>query len=174
MNIPNILTAIRLLLVPVFIVVFFSNIPHAILISIIIFLFAGLTDVLDGYIARKYNMITKWGSVLDPLADKLMSLTVLLSLTIKGVIPIWVLVIIGIKEVLMIIGGAILFNKGTFVPARIYGKVATLIFYAAIFALAFDRHLGLFLIYVTVFAALFAFYKYIENYVRFAQSREMK
>jgi len=174
MNIPNILTAIRLVLVPVFIIVFFSNIPHAILISIIIFLSAGLTDVLDGYIARKYDMITKWGSVLDPLADKLMSITVLLSLTIRRIIPIWVLVIIGIKEALMIIGGAILFNKGTFVPARVYGKVATVIFYVAIFTLGFNRHMGLYLIYITVFAALFAFYKYIENYIRFTQGREIK
>jgi cardiolipin synthase len=164
MNIPNILTAIRLALVPVFPLVFFSKMPNAIMISSIVFVTAGLTDILDGHIARKYNMITKWGSILDPLADKLMSLTVLLSLTIKNMIPIWVILIIGIKELMMIIGGAILFKKGTFVPAKIYGKISTTLFYISVIALDFSKHLGLFLLYVTVLSALYSLYRYVDNF----------
>lgn len=164
MNIPNILTIIRLLLVPAFILVFFSEMPNAMIISFLIFLFAGLTDFLDGYIARKYHLVTKWGSIADPLADKLMSITVLLSLTIKEIIPIWVLIIIMAKELLMIIGGAILYKKGTYVPAKIYGKAATVLFYVAVIFLEIERTVGLILMYVTVLAALFAFYKYFENY----------
>lgn len=173
MNIPNILTVIRLILVPVFPLVFFSNMQNAILISFIIFLTAGLTDILDGYIAREYNMITKWGSVLDPLADKLMSLTVLLSLTIKSLIPVWVIIIIGTKELLMIIGAVILFNKGTYVSAKIYGKIATVLFYISVAALELiDRRFGLTLLYITVFVTLFAFYKYIVNYKKVQEAEK--
>lgn len=167
MNIPNTLTAIRFVLVPLFIIVFFSRMKNAILIALIIFLAAGLTDVLDGYIARKYDMVTKWGSILDPLADKLMSLAVLISLTIKEIIPFWVLLIISIKETLMITGAAILFRNGTFVSAETYGKVATVLFYISVFVLEFVyRPLGLLLIYITVASAVFALYKYFENFIR--------
>ena len=77
MNLPNILTTIRLLLIPVFVLVFFSYGTQGLIYGAIIFLIAGFTDVLDGHIARKFNLVTKYGIVLDPLADKLMLLTVL-------------------------------------------------------------------------------------------------
>ena len=76
MNIPNLLSIFRLALIPVFAVVIFSPIPNSALWACLIFLLSGATDVLDGYIARKYNMITNVGKVLDPLADKLMQITV--------------------------------------------------------------------------------------------------
>jgi cardiolipin synthase len=67
MNIPNILTLFRLFLIPIFILLFFSNIFNYLFYSVLIFLVAGITDILDGYIARKYSLITKLGTVLDPL-----------------------------------------------------------------------------------------------------------
>lgn len=165
MNIPNILTAVRLLLVPAFFIVFFSSIPDATFFALLIFLFAGLTDFLDGYIARKYNMVTKWGSILDPLADKLMSISVLTALTIKGIIPSWVLIVLGIKELLMICGAAILYKKGAYVPAQIYGKVATVLFYISVLSLEFlPRFWGLLFVYCAVISALFALYKYFNNF----------
>jgi cardiolipin synthase len=173
MNIPNMLTALRLILVPVFLLVFFSGHSHAILFSFIIFCAAGLTDVLDGYIARKYNMVTKWGSVLDPLADKLMSITVLLSLTIRHMIPEWVLLVIGAKELLMIAGGIFLFKKGTYVPAQIYGKAASVLFYVSILVLQIEKTAGLIFIYITVFVALFALYKYFENFVKIRKEEKL-
>lgn len=163
MNIPNMLTTIRLILVPLFPMVFFSDMKDAALISFLIFLASGLTDMLDGYIARKYDLITKWGTVLDPLADKLMSLTVLMSLTIKEAIPVWVLLIIGTKELLMIIAGAALFKKDICIPSNIYGKAATVLFYIAVAVLELiNRSLGLILIYLTVFVTLFALYNYVN------------
>ena len=63
MNLPNILTLFRMFLVPTFILVFFSDINNHIFYSIVIFLMAGFTDVLDGYIARKHDLVTKWGIV---------------------------------------------------------------------------------------------------------------
>jgi len=165
MNIPNILTAVRLLLVPAFFIVFFSPIRDATFFALLIFLFAGLTDILDGYIARKYNMVTKWGSILDPLADKLMSISVLTALTIKSIIPAWILIVLGIKELLMISGAAILYKKGAYVPAQIYGKVATVLFYISVLALEFlPRFWGLLFVYCAVISALFALYKYFNNF----------
>lgn len=166
-NIPNMLTIIRLILVPVFLIVFFSQISGATIIAILVFLAAGLTDVLDGFLARKYNMITKWGSILDPLADKLMSITVLVSLTAKNLMPVWVLYVIGIKEVMMITGGIMLFKKGTYVPAQAYGKISTVLLYISIITLEFVyRPIGLVLLYGTALTALFALYKYFENFIR--------
>jgi CDP-diacylglycerol--glycerol-3-phosphate 3-phosphatidyltransferase len=167
MNIPNLLTVIRLGLVPVFIIVFFSGIPNSTLIAFLIFLAAGFTDVMDGYLARKYDMVTKWGSILDPLADKLMSVTVLVCLTLKNIIPLWVLYIIGFKEILMIVGAVVLFKQGTFVSAKTYGKAATVLFYIAVITLEFFyRPLGLMLMYVTALMALYALYKYFDNFIR--------
>ncbi|HBM81594.1 MAG: CDP-alcohol phosphatidyltransferase family protein [Clostridiales bacterium] len=171
MNIPNILTIIRLILVPVFLLIFFSNIPNAMLISFIVFAAAGLTDILDGYIARKFNLITKWGSILDPLADKLMSIAVLISLTVKHIIPFWVVTIIGLKEFFMILGAIILYKMGTFVSAKLYGKIATVLFYISVIFLEIDRTTGLLLLYLTVAAALFALGKYVENYKNVKHSK---
>ncbi|KPU42860.1 CDP-diacylglycerol--glycerol-3-phosphate 3-phosphatidyltransferase [Oxobacter pfennigii] len=170
MNIPNLLTTLRFILVPVFLFVFFSDLPNAAFISSMIFIFAGFTDILDGYIARKFNMVTKWGTLLDPLADKLMALTVLISLTIKDIIPFWVPFIIGIKEGLMVIGGLILLKKGTYVSAASHGKMATVFFYISVLTLEFiNRPLGLIFMYITVFAALFALYQYLFSFKKAGQ-----
>ena len=79
LNVPNVLTMIRLLLVPVYVVLFVSGQKYAALVT---FLAASLTDLLDGRIARKYNLITDFGKLVDPFADKVMVLTALLSMAI--------------------------------------------------------------------------------------------
>lgn len=166
MNVPNMLTTIRLLLVPFFVAVFFSGVQNATLFAMVIFLAAGITDVLDGYLARKYNLVTKWGSILDPLADKLMSITVLVCLTIIDILPAWVLFVMGIKELLMILGGIVLFKEGTYIPARAYGKIATVLFYVSVVTIEFiSRPIGLVLIYITAAAALYALYEYCKDFL---------
>src|SRR5690606_31769660 len=91
------------------------------------------------YIARKYNITTKLGIVLDPIADKLMTFTILISFVTKGIIPIWILIAIGIKECMMILGGVILylFKGKQVLPSNKYGKVATLSFYTATLSVVF-------------------------------------
>lgn len=162
MNLPNIITALRFALIPLFIKMFFSSLERSLLYSILIFLLAGITDILDGYIARKYNIITKWGQVMDPLADKLMQLTVLVCFTIKQFIPIWVIIIYGIKEFLMILGGIFLYTRKDkmVLPANSYGKIATVIFYIAILAVAFNFVYAKLLIIIAVLFALYAFVQY--------------
>ena len=97
---PNYLTILRLILVPV---IFTLIIFEFYLAAFIFFLIANITDILDGRIARKYNLITDWGKLMDPLADKITQISTISALIIKGIIPFWILVIITIKELTMII-----------------------------------------------------------------------
>ena len=85
-NISNILSIIRICLVFVFLALFFTD---NVLLALIVFLVAGATDIIDGYLARKYNWVTALGKILDPVADKLMQCTVLICLLIGGYIPVW-------------------------------------------------------------------------------------
>lgn len=165
MNIPNILSIIRLGLIPLFIFLFFSAYTNSLIYAIIIFLISGITDVLDGYIARKFNLITKLGTVLDPLADKLMLITVLLCLGIKSYIPLWLPIIVIIKEISMICGGFFLYNKDTVVPSNIFGKLATFLFYVSISILYFNNKIGLYMLYASLIATLIAFISYLTKYI---------
>ena len=137
LNVPNILTVIRLVLIPVVVVLMAEG---ELIIAFVFFLAACLTDLLDGYIARHYNQITKLGMWLDPLADKLMAVSVLITFTVTGVIPLFVVVIIGIKELLMLLGGALLLKKGIVVPSNKYGKIAAFLLNIAIAAAFFHEY----------------------------------
>lgn len=133
MNLPNALSLFRLTLVPAFIAAFLSSHPYAYPIATAIFIFAGLTDMLDGYIARKYNQITMLGRFLDPLADKLMVFSALVCLTVRELMPLWLTALFFVKEAVQGIGGLVLFRKIRDVPpSNIVGKAATVTFYAAI------------------------------------------
>ncbi len=169
MNIPNLITIFRMALIPVFLYVFNSSNLDRILYSGIIFVIAGISDVLDGYIARKYNMQSKLGTVLDPLADKLMSFTVLISFTIDGLIPIWILIPMIIKEIVMIVGGINLYfmKEKSVIPSNKFGKVATFSLYAAIVSIVvkFSSYISLLLLFVTVTLNLIAFFSYFKIFM---------
>lgn len=132
--VPNILSSIRIGLVPVFAIVFFSGHERAPLLALLIYIFASITDVLDGVIARKYKLISRVGTVLDPLADKLMLMTVLVCLSINHTLPLWVPAFIIINEVFMITVGSYMYLKKAklVIPSNIYGKLATIVFFIAI------------------------------------------
>ena len=166
MNIPNMLTLFRLFLIPVFVLVFFSPIDNNLVFSISIFLVAGATDVLDGYIARKYNLVTKWGMVLDPLADKLMLLTVLGCLAIEDYAPIWIVAIIALKEVFMIISGMFLYRNNTVIPSNVFGKASTLLFYLYVFILSLNSSIGDYMLMIAVISAFIALINYSLIYFK--------
>lgn len=130
MNIPNMLTVLRLFLVPVFILVFLFEGDQK-TAAAIVFIIASTTDVLDGYIARKYNMSTKTGQLLDPLADKLMQIAVVVSLLCAKMVPLWFVLILASKELLMILGGFFLYTKKNFVRSNIFGKANTVVMFCA-------------------------------------------
>lgn len=171
--VPNMITSLRFFLIPIFIAVFYSSSENSLLYATLIFALAGITDMLDGYIARKYDLITKLGKALDPLADKLMQLTVLITFTTKGYIPLWAITIIGIKEVLMIIGGLILYHgkSKVAISANVFGKLATVVFYVTIFTIAFitknaSHPISLALIIATVIITITAFINYFISFLK--------
>ena len=130
-NIPNTLTVIRILLLPVVVWRFMVGDATGALIA---YLAAMLTDALDGIIARKFNQITALGKLLDPLADKLSLVTLLGLFVSDGQIPLWVLAIILVKEVTMVIGGGVALKRGIVVYALPIGKVTTVVFVLSIIA----------------------------------------
>lgn len=131
--IPNILTTGRLVLVPIFayLVLGAKNLPAAALV----FVLSGITDVVDGYIARRFNMVSNFGKVYDPFVDKLMQITAVVCLAIAKIIPIWIIVVVLVKELAMIVIGGVLYLKKIVVYSHWYGKAATVIFYTIIFVM---------------------------------------
>ena len=136
-TIPNWLSFLRIALIPVFTVWFIKNyyIP-----AFIIMILAAATDAIDGKIARKYNMISNLGKLLDPIADKLSQVAIVIILIIKfwsfeGPLK-YLLFLFIFKELVMVIGGAILLSMGLRpVAAEIWGKVATTVFYIFMIAI---------------------------------------
>ena len=138
-NIPNILTIIRFILIPV---ILYFIITGNYLLGFVFFTISGITDILDGTIARKYNLISTFGKLMDPLADKLTQISVLATLTFKDIIPIWILVIVILKELIMIIGASFLYGKDVVVYSKWFGKLATVLFYLAIVLSLIDKQFG--------------------------------
>ncbi len=126
--IPNILTVSRFVLIP-FIVI--SLLSENYILAIVLLTISGLTDILDGIIARKFNLISNFGKLIDPLADKATQVSLLVTLVFQDIIPLWILVIIFVKEILMISGASFLYGKDLVVSSRWYGKLSTVMIYLA-------------------------------------------
>lgn len=135
-HIPNILTVLRFVLIPGIIT---AIVKENYILAFIILTISGLTDVLDGYIARKFNFITDFGKLIDPLADKATQISILATLSIVDIIPTWILIIIVVKEFAMISGASFLYGKDLVVSSKWYGKLATVLFYVAIVVSLFIR-----------------------------------
>lgn len=169
-NIPNILSIIRIILVFVFVAVFF--IAESPVWALIIFLTAGATDIVDGYLARRFNWITNLGKILDPFADKFMQCTALVCLCIKSFVPLWFVLVFLAKELATLITGLLVIKRrSVVVVSKWYGKAAVCLFYLAIFVcIVFRTFLEenpivsiLMFATVAVFAML-AFGGYVKHY----------
>ena len=121
-NAPNILTMLRLLLIPIYWVLMMVRDNET--AALIVFVTASITDLLDGYIARHFNQVTDWGKLFDPLADKLMVVSVMMTLVLKGAVPLIILIIIGIKEIIMVAGAACMLRRKIVVYSKPVGKTA--------------------------------------------------
>lgn len=128
-HIPNILTILRFIFIPIILYFIFTG---NYILGIVSFTISGITDVLDGFIARKFNLISNFGKLMDPLADKLTQISVLASLTTVKIIPVWILAIVVLKELIMVVGASFLYGKDVVVYSKWYGKLATVLFYLAI------------------------------------------
>lgn len=128
MNLPNKLTTLRMILVPVFVVfLLLQNGTNQVfrMISLVIFIVASLTDLADGKIARKYNLVTDFGKFMDPLADKLLVCSALICLIQLGEIPAWMVVIIIAREFAISGFRLIASDNGVVIAASYWGKFKT-------------------------------------------------
>lgn len=130
MTIPNAISFIRILLITPFVAFFIERMYVAAAITVGI---SGLSDCFDGYIARRFNQESELGKVLDPLADKLTLIAVGVCLIFIEPYVLPLMIIMVLKDILMIIGGTIIINKGVIPPkSSWYGKVSTLMFYISV------------------------------------------
>lgn len=174
-NIPNLLTIIRILLMPIFVLLFYVSFPYHHAIAVIIFIFAAFTDLFDGYLARNLSQITRFGAFLDPVADKLMVATALVLVTgefasIYVILPAIVIIcreiiISALREWMAEIG------KRTSVAVGLVGKIkTTLQMIALIFLLLYQpesgeetlKIVGLFCLNVAAILTLWSMVMYIR------------
>lgn len=122
-NIPNFLSILRLVLVPVFLYLLLDGQNVAALLVLVL---ASASDWFDGFIARKFNQVTNLGVVLDPLADRLYIFATLIGLTINGNIPVWLATVVIARDVLLLVGYPVLASHGYGpLPVHFLGKAAT-------------------------------------------------
>lgn len=166
LNVPNALSLFRLILVGVFYYVF--NLPDRVL-ALVIYLVAGATDILDGYIARKYNLITNLGKLLDPLADKLMLAVAMYCLYSIGYVPLFFLIYVIVKELAMVLASAVILTKQhVVVYAKTIGKVSTLVFTLGVVLSFFAPDMGgfhLVVLWIGVGCSVAAVFSYGAEYL---------
>lgn len=173
MNIPNALTILRLFLVPVFVLLYNKGDDYTMRsIAAAVFVVASLTDVLDGYIARKYNLITDFGKLADPVADKLMQISAIGCLAIDGRISAWIVVLFVFKEIVMILGGLSLLKEKFVVQSKWSGKIATIILFVCVIiiivadeSLLSNRNASM-LMCISLVATIFAFFDYAKMFIK--------
>ena len=127
MNLPNKLTILRVILIPFFVVFMLFDITGAAdkWIALVIFCVASLTDMLDGKIARKYNLVTNFGKFMDPLADKMLVCSAMICLVSMQILPAWVCIIIVARDFIISGFRLIAADKGTVIAASYWGKFKT-------------------------------------------------
>jgi CDP-diacylglycerol--glycerol-3-phosphate 3-phosphatidyltransferase len=158
---PNALTIARLAMAPVFVLVYFLF-PGQPIWAFLVYLLAMLTDAVDGRLARAMNCVSRFGALVDPLADKLMTLSAIICLTYTGNLPYVVLILVAAREIIMVTGGFLAARTGIVIFAGIPGKLATILFTISL-ALVIPWHgvpeiskIGAILIYPAIALSLFA------------------
>ncbi|MGH2902431.1 MAG: CDP-diacylglycerol--glycerol-3-phosphate 3-phosphatidyltransferase [Solirubrobacteraceae bacterium] len=135
LNLPNVLTVLRIMLVPVVVVALLGNTPSGDVLAAVVFALASLTDFIDGRLARARGSITTFGKLMDPLADKLLIIAALLSLVSLNRLEAWIAMVIITRELAVTVLRLGATQAGVVVGASIFGKVKTCFQIAAILAL---------------------------------------
>ena len=165
-NIPNLLTLGRIVLIPVFILILCiwnSVAGHA--VAAVVFALASITDYLDGYLARKWQVVTNFGKFADPLADKMLVMTAFIMLVELGMVPAWIAAIIICLE-LAVTGLRLLLveNGGTVLAAAMPGKIKTFTqMFSIIFLLLHFSMIGTLLLYVALIFTIYSGYDYFKG-----------
>ena len=135
LNLPNILTLLRILLVPVLVVVLLGETENGDLWAAIVFALASATDAMDGYLARSRNAITSFGKLMDPIADKLLIIAALVSLVSLNRLAAWVAMVIIARELTVTVTRMQATQHGVIIASSWWGKAKTIVQVAAIFFL---------------------------------------
>jgi len=167
-HIPNILTILRLLAVPLMAVWMISGKWTE---SLILFLLAEFTDILDGYIARRYNFISNFGKLADPLADKLIQLTALFLLAHGGRLSYWFFYILCGKELAMIIGSMFFLKKEIVVSSNWVGKAAAFVLFVGIVSAFINSPFSESLLWIGIIISLIAAVVYLKGYLKQIKSK---
>jgi CDP-diacylglycerol--glycerol-3-phosphate 3-phosphatidyltransferase len=140
LNLPNILTVLRIMLVPVLVVALLGNTPSGDVLAAVVFALASLTDFIDGYLARARDSITTFGKLMDPLADKLLIVAALLSLVSLHRVAAWVAMVIITRELAVTVLRMGATQAGVVMGASMFGKIKTCVQIATILAVIAVHH----------------------------------
>lgn len=171
-NLPNILTFLRILLVPLLVVVLLTKFEGKEFVGLGVFLLAALTDFLDGFIARRYGLVTRLGKLLDPAADKILTSAAFISLVEMGLAPAWIVVTIVAREFAISTLRSVAASQGMVIAAAWSGKAKTTLQVIAISLLIFYQRLGVLqpLAVIALWGALiFSVYSGVEYAVHYAK-----
>ena len=172
-NVPNALSVVRILLIPVFMVLYLNRMDRW---AFAVLVLSGVTDMLDGFIARHFNQITDCGKLLDPVSDKLTQVAVVIALATRYLELLPLAILCFIKETCQGIGGAIMLKRRSAVRgSKWFGKVSTVVFYASMSALVLFKLSGAFrwlLVAIAGGCMLVAFIGYLRIFIQV--SREEK
>lgn len=174
LNIPNAISALRIILVPLFAFLYLgAESASDYLLAGAVLAFSGITDMLDGRIARKYNMITDLGKVLDPLADKLTQGTVCVCLAIRHPSLAGILLILIVKEVLIFTGGILVYRKKEYVVSpNIFGKIYTALFFVVmcvIVAFPQTETVLKYVLFSLLICNIYTFIKYVGDFINLSK-----
>ena len=169
MNLPNKLTVARVCMVPLFMVALMLNTEVSRVVATVIFALASFTDMLDGKIARKYNLITNFGKLMDPLADKILTAAAMVCLVELGDLAAWIVVIILFREYAITGLRSVAASENIVVAANIWGKVKTVCQMIALMLLMLKPqivalcgvNLGLILMYVALLLTVYSGVDYV-------------
>ena len=164
-NIPNLFTLGRIVMIPLFILILcFGKSLTGHVVAAIVFALASITDYLDGYLARKWQVVTNFGKFADPLADKMLVMTAFIMLVELKMVPAWIAAIIICRE-LAVTGLRLLLveNGGTVLAAAMPGKVKTFTqMFSIIFLLCHFSIIGTLLLYVALIFTIYSGYDYFK------------
>ena len=171
MTIPNIITMIRILLTPVFVIYLIND---RLLTGLVILVICGLSDGLDGLIARVFNQKSKLGSYLDPLADKIILASAFIALSIRDFLPSWLSVVVISRDVLILIGVIILYLTGVEINIKpaVSSKITTCFQFLTVITVLAKEYLDSYhdyydyLFYITALFTIISFLQYLYQWLK--------
>lgn len=173
-HVPNLVTLLRVLLIPVFI---YFALEEKFMVAGVIFVIAAFSDILDGYLARKWDVVSNLGKLADPIADKIMSISAIVVLCILGRLHYVAIIVLAVKESAMIIGSAILYFKKIVVYALWFGKLSTFILNTSIAAILFFNLSNIVVNSLIAFAMLIEIITlllYVKKYFEYKAKAELE